>query len=339
MVPGVHKGRQAATVIGLGPLLHSDHAALDDLLGRHRSRGGGLVAGTAATAHQSQVRLSHSSHHHTVVGDHAAIAGHLRYRMISAIHKGGQASAVVGLGSLLNPDHAALDDGATGAGIAGASGSARASPIGAQSLGHVRAEGVHGLVELGEPVHHVAVVAGNAPLVALGVADDHPVGQGVEVVGLAQHGGELHRLLVDLFEIALIGEGILTDFKADVGIVGISTSVPPQAIPGQGLDGTHASIGQLADKGVSTHIQTGVVPVVGVAIAADGGLQGVPVGVVIRGLDIACHQGVVGPGGVDHNSLGGDGPPGLVAVVIGQITPNQVHFTFPPYFSERQWRS
>src|SRR5699024_2453544 len=134
---------------------------------------------------------------------------------------------------------------------------------------------------------------------SLEVADDHPVGQGVDVVGLAQHGSELHRLLVDLAEIALVGEGVLTDLKGDVGVVGAApggagAGVPAPVVPGQGLDSAHGAVGQLANKCVGTHIQAGVVPVVGVAIATDGGLQGGTVGVVVGRLHIAGHQRVVG---------------------------------------------
>ena len=40
---------------------------------------------------------------------------------------------------------------------------------------HVGAECVHGLAKLGEPVHHIGVVAGDAALVPFGMSDEHTV--------------------------------------------------------------------------------------------------------------------------------------------------------------------
>ena len=116
---------------------------------------------------------------------------------------------------------------------------------------HLRAESIHALAVLGEPVHHITVVGGNALLVALTMADDVLLGQ---IILLAEVGAQFHSLPIDLPKIHLVGQIIFTDLKADVGIVGAATGMPPSIIPGQRLVGGNGAVLQFADKRVNADL-------------------------------------------------------------------------------------
>lgn len=51
-----------------------------------------------------------------------------------------------------------------------------------QQLVHLGAKRIHGLAVFGEPVHHIGMVAGDAALVPLSMADEHAVSCGIKVV-------------------------------------------------------------------------------------------------------------------------------------------------------------
>ena len=53
---------------------------------------------------------------------------------------------------------------------------------GIKQLFHLGAERIHGLAKLGEPVHHICVVPGDAALVPLSMADEKAVSCGINVV-------------------------------------------------------------------------------------------------------------------------------------------------------------
>lgn len=52
---------------------------------------------------------------------------------------------------------------------------------------HIRTEGIHGLAVLGEPVHDIAVVGGDAQLGPLAVADNVLLGQTIQLAQIAMH--------------------------------------------------------------------------------------------------------------------------------------------------------
>lgn len=117
-------------------------------------------------------------------------------------------------------------------------------------------ERVHGQahVELRPQMLRIAVVAGDAALVALFVADDHAVFQRVKIVLFAQHGEKLHRAVIGALRDLPRGRLVVTDKRraarvldasgfthlhADVGIVAAAVfsgrAVPPAMIPRQEL--------------------------------------------------------------------------------------------------------
>ena len=169
---------------------------------------------------------------------------------------------------------------------------------------------------LGEPVHHVGVVAGDVQLAALLVV--HHLGHGVQGELPAQPGGELHRVPVDGVKVGGVGLYIVThygaalvgvafglqDLKGDVGVVGGQSAVsgaagvPGPVVPGQGLD--HAP---LVDQGVDAGVRSGLSPEL-----EEGG-----------------RVGLGHAGGVDHDALGHDGPARLVAVALGENVLGEFH--------------
>ena len=185
---------------------------------------------------------------------------------------------------------------------------------GFQQILHVRPEGVHGLSVLGEPVHHIGVVGGDALLVPLAVADDVLLSQ-AELP--AQVGTQLHRLLIDGGEINRVFQAVLADFKADVGAVGRAASVPAEMIPREGLVCSDGAVCQLADERVDAHLPAHwLVPVVAIPV--------LPQQAVIRG-DVAVQPGVVRAGAVNHDALRLHLPAGFVTGVFSENEFVQIH--------------
>ena len=179
-----------------------------------------------------------------------------------------------------------------------------------QRPGHLRPELVHVLAVLGPPVHHVGVVGGDAPLIALAVADKHAVLQRVEVVQLAQVGHQVHGITVDVGKVgsvavnvvahhraALVGvAGGLTQLHGDMRVVGAlptgaGACVPPSPVPGQELGDTLSPY-----DGVGGHLHAGGVP----------------------GLDKYVGVRLGHPEAVHHDTLGLDNAAGTIAVVARQ---------------------
>ena len=101
----------------------------------------------------------------------------------------------------------------------------------------------------------VTVIGGHALKISFVVADNDPVGHGVEAVLLAQLGEQLHRCLIGAPRLGLCSglvqylkgaaAGVLdlrrlSHFHAHMGIVGVSSAVPAAIIPGEAL--IHSSV-------------------------------------------------------------------------------------------------
>ena len=91
-----------------------------------------------------------------------------------------------------------------------------------------------------------------------------------------------------LYTSGLVGQAVLADFKANVGVVGRTTSVPATVIPRQSLIGSNRAVRQLADEGMDADLSS-------------AGMIGVPVVIVlvlaqlsVIRADIALQPGVVG---------------------------------------------
>lgn len=178
-------------------------------------------------------------------------------------------------------------------------------------------EGIHALAVLREPVHDIAVVRCNALPVALAVADDVLFGQ---TVLLAEVGTKFNGLLIHLFEVGAISKTVLTDFKADMGVVCRAACVLAAMIPRKSLVSCHRAISQLANEGVDANLSVaGVigVPVIAVLVFAQ---------LAVIGTDIAFQPGVVRTSGMYHDALDRDFPAGLVAGVFGENKFIQIHY-------------
>lgn len=159
-------------------------------------------------------------------------------------------------------------------------------------------------------------------LVALTVADDVLFGQAVL---LAKVRTKLHRFLVDLVEVGLIRKPVLTDFKANVRIVGRTACMPSTVLPGQRLIGCHTSVSQLSNKAVDADLSS-------------AGMIGVPVVVVlvftqlsVIWADIAFQPGIVGTGGMHHNALDSNLSASFVAGVFRKNEFVEIHSVYLPF--------
>ena len=104
---------------------------------------------------------------------------------------------------------------------------------------------------LREPVHHIAVVAGNTKLVPLAVADDVIFRQ---TILLAEIHAKLHSLPVHLIEIGDVRKTILANLKAYMSIVRRTPSVPATMIPRKRLISGDTTVSQLANEAVDADL-------------------------------------------------------------------------------------
>ena len=187
---------------------------------------------------------------------------------------------------------------------------------GKQSL-DLGTEGIHALAVLREPVHHITVVGCDTLLVALGVADDVLLGQ---TIFFAEIGTKFDGLTVHLLEIGVIRKTVLADFKADVSIIGAAAGVPSTVIPRESLVSSNGAICQFADESVDTDLSAAGmigVPVVAVLVFTEQ--------TVIR-TNIAFQIGVVRTGGMNHDTLDGNGATCLVAGIFRKDQFMQIHY-------------
>ena len=169
----------------------------------------------------------------------------------------------------------------------------------------------------------VAVVACDAPGVALPVAQDHAVLERVEAVLLAKVGEQLHRRLIGPLRRRLgccpvrtgkAGAAGVFDcsrfahLDADVGVVpaalAAAAAMPAPVIPGEGLV-------NVAGVGVNETVNTSPVITCAVPILHENGRFRL-------GASYA----------VEHQALNGDLAPRLIAGVIGEVALNNVHCWF-----------
>ena len=221
--------------------------------------------------------------------------------------------------------------------------------------GHVIADVVHGLAVLPEPDQDVAVIAADAELVAVLVAQDRRDGDGdlllrvfvlhgavgVDAVLHAEVRGELDGLLVHLVEIRLGVVAVIADFELDpvrtvvrvraavAAPLGSRATAPGSVVPGKDLGGGNAAVGQLADEGVDASLKSDVVPVVGILVFADFRQELSPIlGVIVR-LDIALDGGIAGPGVVPQDADGSPLRGVLVARTLSHKAFEEVHAITP----------
>lgn len=116
-----------------------------------------------------------------------------------------------------------------------------------KQLLHIGAEGVHALAVLREPVHHIAVIAGNAELVTLRVADERRRLR-LDAVLLAEVGAQLDRFLVNGRKICGVGKSVLAYLKTDMRIVCRTPGVPSAMIPRKRLVGSDAPVRQSSNE-------------------------------------------------------------------------------------------
>ncbi len=189
-----------------------------------------------------------------------------------------------------------------------------------QSSLDLGAERIHRLTVLREPVHHIAVIAGDAQLVPLTVADNIFLRQSIL---FAEIDAELDRFLVNGRKIRGIGQTVLADFEADMRIITgafcTAAAVPSAHIPRQGLVCGNGAVSQLSNKTVDadlTAVRRILVPMIVVLVFAEQS--------VIRA-DVTFEVGIVRPGGMHHNALRRNGAARLVAGVVRQNEFMQIH--------------
>lgn len=138
----------------------------------------------------------------------------------------------------------------------------------------LRTEGVHAFAVLREPVHHIAVVAGDAQFMPLTVADKiRPLR--ADAVLFAEIYAEFHGFLVNRVEIRGIREIVLANLEADVRVIAgalcAAASVPAAHVPRQSLIGCNRAVRQFPDEGVRADLSPARlvdVPVVVVLVLA-----------------------------------------------------------------------
>jgi len=163
---------------------------------------------------------------------------------------------------------------------------------------YISTKGIHVLSVLRKPVHHVAVIAGDAQLISLRVADDILIRQSVL---FAEIDAKLHGLLINSRKIRGIGQTVLADFKADMCIICRTTGVPATMIPRKRLISGDASVSQLADEAVDADlpsVRLVLIPVIVILVLTEQ---------AVVGSDIAFQVGIVSTGGMDHDALRRDG--------------------------------
>ena len=178
-----------------------------------------------------------------------------------------------------------------------------------QKCFHISTEGIHTFAVLGKPMHNISVVRGDAFAVTFAMADDVLFRQ---TIFFAKVNAKLYRFLVYLGEVRTIGGIILADLKADVGVVSRTTCVPASVIPGQGLVGSNSSVSKLSNECVNADIsaaRTSRVPMIVILVFAEQ---------AIIWTDITLEVGVVGPGGMNHNTFYSNGSACLVASILGE---------------------
>ena len=179
-------------------------------------------------------------------------------------------------------------------------------------VSHVASEIVHSLALLVEPVEHVAVIAGNALLIALRVADN--VLKRVQVKHLAEVGKQLYGFLVDRTKVRRIGQIVLANFHADMGRVGRAARMPSAHLPGQRLIGGDGAVFEFPDKTMHTDlsaVRPGLVPVVAVLVHAQQ---------AVVWTDIAGEPGVGRARTVQHQASHRKRFPGFITVVLCEHT-------------------
>lgn len=185
------------------------------------------------------------------------------------------------------------------------------------------AEGVHVLAMLGPPVHDIAVVGGDALLVAFAVADDVLLGQ-PEL--RAEIGTEFDSLTVHLAEVCGIIQPVLADLEADMCVVTASLlaacTVPAAMVPREGLVGCDRTVCQLADEGVTADLAIHrLIPVIIIFALAEQ---------TVVGADVAVQHRVIRTRAMHHDALRLDLLPGFVAVVMVKDQFVKVHLSVPP---------
>ena len=174
---------------------------------------------------------------------------------------------------------------------------------------------------LREPVHHIAVVAGNTKIVPLAVADDVIFRQ---TILLTEINAKLHSFVVYLTEICHVGQIVLADFKGNMRVVTGTAAVPAARIPRQSLVRCDGAVGQLSYKAVDTDLPTVrrvLVPVVVILIFSEQP--------VVR-TDIAFQIRIVRAGGMHHDAFRRNNSARLVAGVVGKnefMQVNEKHLT------------
>lgn len=88
------------------------------------------------------------------------------------------------------------------------------------------------------------MVGSDLLVIALVVADDIFFSQPER---FAKMDAKLQSLLIDQGKILRVRQTVLTDLKADVGVVGGASGMPAPVVPGQGLIGGDGAILEFAD--------------------------------------------------------------------------------------------
>ena len=184
-----------------------------------------------------------------------------------------------------------------------------------------------------KPVHDLRVIRRDAKRVSLAVAKN-VVRR--ELKPCAEPRAELGGLPVDGGKITGIREVILTDFKADVFVVGAPAGMPAAPLPRECLVGGDRAVRQSTDKAVDTDLASArkrLIPVIIVSIGAEP---------PVIGADIAPQPGIIGTRAVHHDALYLDGGSRLIAIIFREKKLIQSHdiflllllfsfFFFPPF--------
>lgn len=192
---------------------------------------------------------------------------------------------------------------------------------------HRLPEIVHSHAELRQPVVGIAVVGAVALRMRLFVADD----TGHREIELpAQIGAVFLCRLDDRLKIPFVGQAVLTHLELDMtgGVIVVTAfaaaaHTPTRHIIGQGVDYGHIPVLVLADEGMYHLLRAALIPVVAVLVFTQFCLT----------IHVPLQVGVIGPGAVYHDPLGGHAFSFDIAGVLRLMTGNDFHdvsslFTF-----------